>query len=153
MERLLRYSWILADRLAVGERPRSFAELRLLGFRAILSLQEESEPGPEDGPGEGQRFRRVAIQDGLWGGVPSVAEIREAVGVVREYQAAGLCTYVHCYAGIGRSPSVCIAYLASSEGLGLGEACRRVAALHPQTEPTAAQLAAVALFLSEVEEA
>jgi dual specificity protein phosphatase-like protein len=147
MERALRYSWILPGRLAVGERPSSFALLRGLGFDAVLSLQEEDEPGPGDQPSAGQERAQVPIRDGLLGGVPSVEQLRRAIEALAGFLDRGKRTYVHCYAGVGRSPTVCMGYLARAEGLGLMSAYERVASLHAPTAPTAGQLAALALYL------
>ena len=152
MERPLYYSWILPERLAVGERPRSFAELQHLGFAAVLSLQEESEPGPEGAPPAGFVSRLVGIRDGIVEGVPSPEQFREAVEVLAGFLGKGLRTYVHCYAGVGRSPTICMGYLARSENLSLGEAYRRVVALHEPTAPTAGQLAVLAQFLADLRE-
>lgn len=148
MERPLRYSWIIPRRLAVGERPRSFEELSTSGFQAVLSLQEEEEGVPAGEPFPADRYRRVPIRDGIVGGVPTPLQIAEAVEALRRFQDQGLVTYVHCYAGVGRSPTVCMAYLASRDSLRLREAYRLVAAAHAPTAPTAGQLAALAQFLN-----
>jgi dual specificity protein phosphatase-like protein len=147
MQRQLRYSWIIRQRLAVGERPPSLACLADLGFSGALSLQEAEEPGPQDQPPPDFRFHRVPIQDGLIGGVPSSAQLEQAVAALAGLLAEGRQTYVYCYAGVGRSPLVCMAYLASSRKLSLIECYRQVSDAHLPTEPTAGQLKALALFL------
>ena len=149
MERYLRYSWIIRERLAVGEHPPSIAYLQGLGFTGALSLQELEEPGPRDPPTPDFSFRRVPIQDGVIGGVPSSAQLEEAVEALAGLLAEGRRTYVFCYAGVGRSPLVCMAYLASSKKLPLIEGYRLVSEAHLPTEPTAGQLRALAHFLGE----
>jgi protein-tyrosine phosphatase len=151
MERPLNYSWILPGRLAVGETPVTLAELVSLGFRGVLNLQERSEPQCEEPPPEGLSCRQVPIRDGIVGGVPSLDQLESAVEALRNLIDAGLPTYVHCYAGVGRSPTVCMAYLARIEGLSPDAAYRRVASAHPPTAPTEGQLWALAEFLAAAE--
>src|SRR5262245_48952169 len=126
MKRPLRYSWVLPDVLAVGERPARLADLAALGFGAVLSLQEDDEPRPEGEAPAGLKVGRVRIRDGIVGGVPTVGQLAEAVAFLDRFIGEGLRTYVHCYAGVGRSPTVCMAYLARRESLGLGDAYWRV---------------------------
>ena len=148
MERPLSYSWILPGRLAVGESPQSLADLLPLGFRGVLSLQESAEPQAVDPPPEGISYRNVAIRDGIVGGIPSQEQLERAVEALRGLIDAGLPTYVHCYAGVGRSPTVCMAYLARTEGLSLEIAYRKVLSAHPPAAPTEGQLFALAEFLA-----
>ena len=95
-----------------GVAPRRYGVLADLGFTAALSLQESYEDGPEHQempPGFTQA--QVPIRDGIVGGIPSVDQIAEAVeklhGLLDNHVV-----YVHCFAGVGRSPLVCAAYLA-----------------------------------------
>src|ERR1041385_8568423 len=130
MERKLRYSWVVPGRLAVGEHPRSLATLAGLGFQAALSLQEEEEDGPRDDSPPDFSFVRVPVRDGLVGGAPTPAQLKEASDAIGRFLDAGLPTYVFCYAGVGRSPLACMAYLGRTGRLSLGEAYRKVAGAH-----------------------
>ena len=143
----MQYSWLIPKRLAVGERPATLESMPALGFSAVLSLQEEDEPGPEGSPPAGLLWARIPIRDGLVGGVPSLGDIGTAVDLLRGFQDQGRATYVHCYAGIGRSPTICMAYLGASEGLTFQESYMRVRRAHGRAEPTPGQLAALAMYL------
>ncbi len=147
MQMKLRFSWILEGMLAVGERPHSYFDLERLGFTAALNLQEEQEPNPEGQLPEGFLCERVSMEDGIVGGIPSIEQIRRAVNVVARFLAEGRPTYVHCYAGVGRSPTVCMAFLGRTESLSLVQAYDRVAAAHDLTDPTSEQLSALDQYL------
>ena len=133
----------------MGEHPRSLATLAGLGFQAALSLQEEEEDGPRDDSPPDFSFVRVPVRDGLVGGAPTLAQLKEASDAIGRFLDAGLPTYVFCYAGVGRSPLACMAYLGRTGRLSLGEAYRKVAGAHSRTEPTSDQLLALARFLGE----
>ncbi len=150
MQMKLRFSWILDGKLAVGERPRSYFDLMSLGFTAAVNLQEEGEPNPVREIPEGFLWKRVSIEDGIVGGVPSVEQIKTAVKAIEGFLKEERATYVHCYAGVGRSPTVCMAYLARSESLRLVEAYDRIATAHPLTDPTSEQLQTLDRYLREL---
>lgn len=147
MQRKLRYSWILPGELAVGERPDRLSELHSLGFSAALSLQEDHESGPEDDSPTCFQWKRVPIPDGIWGGVPTISQLHQAVEVIRKFLDGGDRTYVHCLAGVGRSPLACMAYLGRYRNVGLGEAIRRVSMSHLPTNPSGGQLSILARYL------
>lgn len=69
---------------------------------------------------QGIAVKRVAIEDfddkALAAGLP------EAVEALHELRSAGHVTYVHCTAGLNRSPTVVIAYLIEHGGLEASEA-------------------------------
>ncbi len=145
---LLRFSWIIDARLAVGPAPRSYDALADRDFTAAVNLQEESEPGPARQPTPpGFRVIQIPMRDGIVGGVPTVDQVARAVEAIRELVEEGRKTYVHCYAGVGRSPLCCIAYLARHHDLDLREATARVVERHPMAAPNARQMGAVDRYL------
>lgn len=146
-EGLLKFSWILPQRLAVGPAPRNYRALKKLGFSAALNLQEDSEPGPAGAEvPEGFTVARVPIRDGIIGGIPTVEQIAEAVETLEDLVRQGA-VYVHCFAGVGRSPMVCMAYLAGAEGKDLEEAREFVASRHIPAAPSESQLETVERYL------
>jgi len=60
-----------------------------------------------------------------------LALLRKAVNWIEEH-IENHRIMVYCNAGIGRSPSVVVAYLCAAGGLGYGEAVEKVARSHPQ---------------------
>jgi protein-tyrosine phosphatase len=119
--------------VVVGSYPASTADVdhlqREFGVTAVLNLQNDEDiddlnvawPLLEDHyRRSGIDVRRVPVrdfdQDDLRRNLP------ECVRVLRELIEEGHTVYVHCTAGIGRSPTVVIAYLHWVEGVGLDEA-------------------------------
>lgn len=146
---LIRFSWVLDRRLAVGSAPRTYEALRRRGFTAAVSLQEDSEVGPahETVPRDFDAFR-IPIRDGVAGGVPTVEQVARAAALVKKLLDDGRTTYVHCYAGVGRSPMACVAYLARFEKMTLEEATALVLARHAFAAPNDVQVEAVDRYLA-----
>lgn len=145
------YSWILDAKLAVGAAPTRYEVLERLGFSAALSLQESREGGPEHNEiRRGFTRVQVPIRDGVVGGVPTLDQVETAVTALRDLLADHV-VYVHCYAGVGRSPLVCIAYLARFHAMSASEAIRFVQRQHPNADPTNGQLSTLKQFLDSVE--
>jgi protein-tyrosine phosphatase len=82
--------------------------------------------------------------------VPSPEQLRKAIDALGRFLDRGRVAYVHCYAGVGRSPTVCMGYLARAERLTLVEAFGRVVSHHEPASPTAGQLAALSLYLASL---
>ncbi len=145
----MRFSWILPQELAVGSFPEnaaSAAKLELMGITAILCLNEEIElPVP---PEVTSKFlwHRIAIPDGYTGGVPDPAHFAEALEILADWRQAGQIMYVHCMAGIGRSPSVCAAYLVHQQGMSLRSAIQFVKNCHAVADPDPYQVRVMQKF-------
>lgn len=143
---------VIPNTLAVGPAPRpgQLGALARAGVTAILSLQEELEAAPPAPLGGRLAWARVPLADGHAGGSLRLDQLRAAVAQIRRWRDEGQMVYVHCYAGIGRSPTVCAAYLIAHEGLGLGEALARVKRARPVASPTVQQLLILAEFARQV---
>lgn len=146
-----RFSWIIPNRLAVGSFPKlsyKISYLSQVGITAVLCLTE-----PEEVPIPQEIYNRfvwsnIAIPDGARGGVPKVQHFQQACAILSRWHQNGHVTYVHCLAGVGRSPSVCIAYLTQVEGISLPEAIGKVQERHPPTYPDSAQIDVLQKFLA-----
>ncbi|PSO50885.1 MAG: phosphatase [Cyanobacteria bacterium SW_9_44_58] len=146
-----RFSWIIPNRLAVGSFPTQSYEISYLsraGITSVLCLTEPQEiPVPQQ---VYNRFvwRNIAIPDGATGGVPKVEQFQQACAILSRWHHNGHVVYVHCLAGVGRAPSICIAYLAQMEGISLQEALGKVQERHPPTYPDSAQIEVLQAFLA-----
>jgi protein-tyrosine phosphatase len=146
-----RFSWIIPNRLAVGSFPTHSYKISYLSRVGITSVLSLTEPEEISVPQEVyNRFvcRNVAIPDGARGGVPTVEKFQQACAILSRWHQKGHVTYVHCLAGVGRSPSVCIAYLTQVEGISLQEAIGKVQERHPPTYPDSAQIDVLQEFLA-----
>ena len=81
-------------------------------------------------------------------------EVRQLVTVVEmihTYLQQQAPIYVHCYAGMERSPTACIAYLCRYQGLELWEAHHWVKQVHRRTQLTDSQVRVLREFVESFE--
>ena len=105
--------------ICVGPNPTTgdeMRELEALGITAILSLQSEEdlrdrEAGWEQSAAEtiGLTYRCVPVTD--FDSLDLKRKLPACVTVLHELLNAGHRVYLHCTAGISRSPTVAVAYL------------------------------------------
>jgi protein-tyrosine phosphatase len=109
----------IAENLLVGSSPLDEGEiesLRSLGITAILSLQTEEDVG-KDGIEWEQRaasatnltFRNVPVND--FDKADLRRKLPQCVLTLDEMLKAGHVVYMHCTAGVSRSPTVAAGYL------------------------------------------
>ena len=96
--------------------PADFEELKSLGVTAILNLQTaEDLPQREAGWAEsaaksaGLTFRNVPVID--FDSLDLKYQLPKCVKALDELLGAGHRVYLHCTAGVSRSPTVAVAYL------------------------------------------
>jgi protein-tyrosine phosphatase len=109
----------ITQHLLVGSSlldPKDFEELRSLGVTAILSLQSEEDMGKRGIPGEEAEavsanlaFRSVPIQD--FDNADLQWKLPQCVLALDALLKAGHIVYLHCTAGVSRSPTIAAAYL------------------------------------------
>jgi protein-tyrosine phosphatase len=123
--------------LLVGSHPGKPRDIAWLqerhAVRGVLSLQTDAdhERLGIDWPAmvaryeaSGMAVARVPIAD--FDSADLRANLERAVAALDRLTAEGARTYLHCSLGIGRAPSVAIAYLTWSRGWGLDQAWRHV---------------------------
>jgi dienelactone hydrolase len=105
--------------LFIGPAPlddHDFQQLKALNVTAILSLQTEDE-GPD---GAIERERNAAVEAGIsftnlpvadFDRIELLWKLPKCVATVERILAAGDTLYLHCTAGVNRSPTVAVAYL------------------------------------------
>jgi protein-tyrosine phosphatase len=110
---------LIRPKLWVGHDPRDdedFENLRALAITAILSLQDDEDRGAEGIESE----RKAAVDAGMvFENVPvkdfSMADLQlrlpTCVAALERLVGQGHTVYVHCTAGVARSPTVVAAYL------------------------------------------
>jgi Dual specificity phosphatase, catalytic domain len=133
--------------LVVGSCPRALSDLDVLRVEtrvsAVLSVQHDEclEQQGIDYPRQVRYGRRLGLTmercplrdfdpDDQRRGLP--AAVRGLWGLLRQ----GHRVYVHCTAGINRSPLVVLAYLTLVEGIGLEEAMTLLVRARPEVCPT-----------------
>lgn len=140
-------SWVIPGKLALGEFPRSPLPLTAANIQGILSLVPESEGTLPDDFLQHFLCDRYPLPDSRTPEELTPARLAAAVELVRHRLQNQQSLYVHCLAGIERSPAVCIAYLCRYDRATLWDALQWVKTIHPPARPTSAQLRAIEKFL------
>lgn len=130
----------VAPWLLIGPQlpPHAYAELVERGVTHVVDLRAESDADGDAFLALGLGWRRVPVADRT---APTDDQFDE---IVRWLEAEAdpdvdQAVYVHCHAGLGRTPSVAMALL-MEHGLSLAEAQRQVLTARPEASPTAEQL-------------
>ncbi len=131
----------VAPWLLIGPEPTpaAYADLVARGVTHVLDLREEATDDPTSFEPLGIRWRRVAVPDRHAPTDEQLAEIAAWLDAELDREA-GQTVYLHCHAGLGRTPTVAIALLMHQQ-LSLQEAHRLVLAARPESSPTSRQLA------------
>jgi protein tyrosine/serine phosphatase len=139
----LRLSWVLAGELAVGTAPwlaEDLAELEREGVSAVLSLCREQEGPLAVELGRVFAWRRVPLPDHRGPEPLTPAHLERALETLAVLRVHGP-VYVHCAAGVERSPLVAMAWLMRQRGLGRLQALEYLMQTHPGTSPLPEHLA------------
>jgi phosphoglycolate phosphatase-like HAD superfamily hydrolase len=141
----MRFTSLLVGELLVGSAPGTADHLDILeleGVNAILSLCEESEAPPPSGLAERFVHSRRPLPDHAADRAPTVQELEEVIVTLDKLSRSGP-VYVHCVAGVERSPLVAMAWLLRRHGLGFVAALDYVQETHRSTNPAPEQLNAL----------
>lgn len=150
---LICFSWIIANHLAVGSFPKFDYEINYLsklGITSVLCLTQPKEIKVPQLIKNKFVWRNVPIPDGAKGGVPNVKQFEEAYSILSRWQERGQVTFVHCLAGVERSPAVCALYLTLAQNISLEKAIALVQAQHSYAKPNPSQVAVMRQFLEWV---
>lgn len=133
----LSIDWVIPGTLAVGRLPHSgdAVELAKANIKVVFSLCSEQEGVLPEDVTRNFKCLRLVLPDRYYTIDLKVEDLAEAVGIVRENIENNLPVYVHCLAGIERSPTVCIAYLCLYQKMELWEAVNWVKQVHPSSLP------------------
>jgi hypothetical protein len=146
----LSYSWLISGRLAIGPMPRSESHWRQLeeaGFRSRFSCcySEEEICPPPDHWLQG----RVSLPDHRRQEELRPERLRKALDLAAEILAAQPPTYLHCMAGIERSPLLAAGLIARERKIHLLEALDTVRLCHPRAMPIYGDLDVLEAVLKE----
>lgn len=115
------------------------ADLVEQGVTHVLDLREEGSDDPALMEQMGLRWRRIPIADRA---APEDAQLEAILDWLDREADTGhdQAVYIHCHAGLGRTPTIAIALLMQQQ-LTLAEARRIVFAARPEVSPTEPQMA------------
>jgi hypothetical protein len=132
----LSISWLRTRRLAIGPMPRSphhWLILQQQGVQSIFSCCEQEE-GPWQPPQEWPQ-QRFPLPDHRNPNAMTSAMLDQAINAALDLYRSGAPLYLHCWAGMERSPLVAIGLLCRAESLNLFEALAQVRSQHPIAKP------------------
>ena len=143
--------WILPHRLAVGPIPDETIETHLTqsGIKAILTLCDETEGTLPSKISDRFQWQRFVLPDSHYEVKMKSSELHKALQYLRATLSQDLPTYVHCLAGMERSPTVCVSYLCLYEKMPLWEALNWVKQCNPRTSITPEQLQVIQQLIQE----
>lgn len=131
----------VADGLYVGPCPNSperIRQMKLQGLTGVVSVQTDDDLHSMgmNYPllwkflmGQGFSCHRHPIED--FNQRALTAQLDHAVALVDDLRRAGRPTYLHCTAGVNRSPTVAIAYLIQHQNMSLDDAWEQVTTRRP----------------------
>lgn len=144
----LPYSWVISGSLAIGPMPRDatdWRQLELTGFRSRFSccyLSEEICPPPLQ-----WTQATVSLPDHRRQEPLRPDRLQQALEQAEALVASQPATYLHCMAGLERSPLVATGLLARHHGIDVFEALQRIRLCHPRAMPLYSDLEVLAKVL------
>ena len=129
--------------LAIGTAPINQDNLTILkdnGIKSILSLCDISEAKPPEEINIFFNCERIVLPDHRIGRSLQVDEIIQTLIILKRLREYGP-VFVHCVAGMERSPLICIAWLIKYKALTQQQAIDYLMQIHSNTNPLSSQLA------------
>lgn len=133
---------MIPGKLAVGGLPCPGDELVFSqnGIQAVLSLCASSEGNLPTEFQPNFKCQQLVLPDSHYDYELEVKQIAAAVEWVYQSIQNQMPVYVHCLAGMERSPTICVAYLCRYYNLELWEAINWLKQAHPSSMPTRSQI-------------
>ncbi|MGA9380457.1 MAG: dual specificity protein phosphatase [Phormidium sp.] len=148
---LFSVNWVIPGKLAIGKLPQSGDSEQLIkaNIRTVLSLCSEQEGVLPDEITKNFQCFRLVLPDRHYNTKMTAEELAEAVNIVHQNIQNNTPIFVHCLAGIERSPTVCIAYLCKYHKMELWEAANWVKQVHSSSLPNDSGLRAIRELLQQ----
>ena len=138
----LYFNWVLINQLAVGSLPKNENDFNLLTEKNIDSILTLCDPKEGEVPNifkEKFNCQSFILPDHKSKRYPSKIELISALNLLEEMIQMGS-VYIHCFAGVERSPLICIAYLMKNKNIDLQDSIEYLMQVHPSTNPLKGQL-------------
>jgi atypical dual specificity phosphatase len=150
----IRWAWVLPNRLKVGSFPEvpDLDCLKQGGIQAILTLCDPAESRLDPAFSSSFHCLQYSLPDSRHSRPLLVEDLATVVDLLHETLQTQGPTYVHCLAGIERSPTVCVAYLCRYQRLQVWEALNWLKSIHARTGITSDQLRVISTYLAEATE-
>ena len=142
---MIKFNWILINKLALGSLPRElndFEKLHEKGIKSIMSLCSKEETNiSKEIIQEIKKFEIIQypLPDHRYNKLPSTNEVNEAIEILNNLIKKGP-VFIHCYAGLERSPLICMAWLIKYKKLKIFESLQYMMEVNKGTNPLPGQL-------------
>ena len=139
---MFKFNWVLVNELAISSAPSKEENLEYIcneGIKSIFTLCSEDEVNLPKNISHQFCHRRLVLPDHTYKINLKNDDIKRALNIMDELIEKGS-VLVHCYAGIERSPLICIAWLMKSKGLDIHDSLRYLMEVNPGTNPLPKQL-------------
>jgi atypical dual specificity phosphatase len=145
------FRWIIDRQLAVGPIPDQTLHDQLLnaGFKSILTLCDETEGQLYPQVPQNFNWQRLVLPDSHYEESMLPDHLANAVGIVHQAITTAAPIYVHCLAGMERSPSVCVSYLCIHQGMEVWEALNWVKQRNSRTSLSPSQVQAIQALVKQ----
>lgn len=135
-------NWVLINELAISSAPKNknnLDEIHNRGIKSVITLCSEKEVALPKNIGLKFIHKRFVLPDHTYKEDLKIKDIKRILDIIIELKKFGP-VLVHCFAGVERSPLICMAWLISKEGLDLNTSLRYLMQVNPGTNPLPEQL-------------
>ena len=137
----LSFSWVLVDELMVGSAPLHNDHLMILkreGINSVLTLCSSKEVNISKDINNYFTHNSFILPDHTFKKYPQTDEIISVLEILEDLIRKGP-VYVHCFAGIERSPLICMAWLISKHKLSPQRSLDYLMEVHKGSNPLPSQ--------------
>ena len=141
MKKRFKLDWVLNNELAVGPAPLKESHFEYLAnkkIKSILNLCNEKEAPINENFKSLFNFKRFTLPDHKINKQIEIYEIKEIIKIIESLQSSGA-IYIHCFAGVERSPLICMAWLISKHKLSPQRSLDYLMEVHKGSNPLPSQ--------------
>jgi hypothetical protein len=120
---------------------RGWPKMQQMGVTALVNMRERQFDDKANGIAP-ERYLHLPTDDGT---PPTFEDLRSGIAFITDEIGQGGVVYIHCASGIGRAPTMAIAYLMAT-GLSHQEAVAKIKKVRPFIRPRPSQTAQLTLF-------
>ena len=141
MKKRFKLDWVLSNEIAVGPAPLKKSHFEYLAkkkIKSILNLCNEKEAPIEEIYKSVFNIKRYTLPDHKVNKEIEIHEIKEIIGIIEKLKSSGA-VYIHCFAGVERSPLICMAWLISKHKLSPQRSLDYLMEVHKGSNPLPSQ--------------
>ena len=138
----IKLDWVLRGEIAIGSAPKNEAdinELKINGINGILSLCSNEENPFNENLKDFFKWKNILLPDHKYKYTLNIDQLNLALDSLYTLTREGS-VYVHCLAGVERSPLVCMGWLVKNHNLTPTQALDYLMNIHTGTNPLPDQL-------------